>query len=224
MKHNFSSLLLEQLPIIGILRGFSEEKVIQILYCCIQEGFTTVEITMNTNFSTDIIRKAVAQFGTVLNIGAGTVCTLEELNAALDANAQFIVTPIFQAPVVQACHQLKIPIFVGAYTPTEIFQAWQAGATAVKVFPAAIGGLAYIKAIKEPLHQIPLVPTGGVSAENIAEFLNVGVYALGMGGQLFPKSIIESGDWQALCQQLAKTKAAYENWKKQPSRHNDVSS
>ena len=213
MKKVFSVPLFEQLPIIGILRGFSGKSIKKILEIYLEVGFTTIEITMNTDQAPSIIASAVADYGDVLNIGAGTVRTVEDLITATQAGAQFIVTPIVNEPVIAQCEAFQIPIFVGAYTPTEIFFAWQAGATAVKIFPAATGGLAHIKAVKEPLEMIPLLPVGGVTSENIAEFMDIGVYGVGMGGHLFPKSIIETGNWKGLKEQLQKTKSAFEDWK-----------
>jgi len=123
---------------------------------------------------------------------------MADLKRALDAGSQFIVTPILDEEVVRYCVENKIPVFPGAYTPTEIYKAWSLGANAVKIFPATQLGTRYIKDILGPLNTIKLLPTGGVNKENIADFFNVGCVGVGMGGSLFDKNIILSGDKEAL--------------------------
>ena len=201
----------ESLPIIGILRGFTEDQVEHILEIYFEAGFTTIEITMNTPQVEKMIRHAFAKYQDKLNIGAGTVCTLSELDRALDAGAQFIVTPILNEAVIEKAVEKGIPIFPGAYTPTEVYKAWQLGATAVKIFPAETGGLQHVKALLGPLDQIKLIPTGGVDIENIAAFFGAGIYGVGMASKLFPKAMVELGDWDELKQHLLNIKAAYGN-------------
>ena len=198
----FSNTLFKTTPIIGILRNITPHHIAQILPRFIHEGFTTLEITMNTPQATSIISEAIQRYGNQLNIGAGTVLTKEHLQHAVEAGAQFIVTPIVEASVITTCVARQIPIFAGAYTPTEIYTAWTLGATAVKIFPAEIGGLAYIKALKAPFNDIPLLPTGGVDAENLSDFFKLGIFGVGMGSSLFPKNLIEQEDWAGLSKHL----------------------
>ena len=204
MNSSFSQDLFRAAPIVGILRHFTPEQVAGILNCYVQSGLTNVEITLNTEGALDMIAKAVEKYGEQLNVGAGTVKTLEDLNAALSVGAQFIVTPIMNAEVIQGCVEKGIPIFPGAYTATEIYAAWNLGATAVKVFPASHGGHAYIKALKGPLDEVKLVPTGGVDLDNIQDFFRAGSEAVGMGGKLFVKKMIQDKDWSALTEHFQK--------------------
>jgi len=131
-------------------------------------------------------------------MGAGTVLDPETARAAILAGAEFIVTPSLNLKTIELCKRYGKPIIPGAFTATEIMTAWEAGADMVKVFPASIGGPKYIKALLGPLPQLRLVPTGGVSAENAAEFLRAGATAVGVGGKLVDKTLVNSGDWDAI--------------------------
>ena len=168
-KHIFSLQNFLTLPVIGIIRGLTLEETLGILPYYVKAGFTTVEITMNTPNAEQMIREIVNQYEGVLNIGAGTVCTDKELDLAIEAGAQFIVMPIINESVIKSCIKEKIPVFPGAYTATEIFQAWSLGAEMVKVFPASSLGPEYIKDLRGPLNQIKLVPVGGVNIDNCSQ-------------------------------------------------------
>lgn len=197
-NNKFSWELFEKAPIVGIVRNLSIEAVKQILPVYRAAGLTTIEITMNTPGAADIIRYALENEQEGLNIGAGTVCTKGDLELALDAGAQFIVTPILNKKVIKSCVKKGVPIFPGAYTPSEIYNAWSLGANVVKVFPATALGPEYIKDLRGPMNQLKLMPTGGVSLENMNEFLKAGATGLGIGGQLFDKKLIDAQDWDGL--------------------------
>jgi 2-dehydro-3-deoxyphosphogluconate aldolase/(4S)-4-hydroxy-2-oxoglutarate aldolase len=152
---------------------------------------------MNTPNAANMITTISKRY-TELNVGAGTVCTTEELNIALDAGASFIVSPVINEKVIQYCLLKNIPVVPGAYTPTEIYNAWQMGVTAVKVFPVTALGVSYIKDILSPLPYIKLIPTGGVSLENVKAFFDAGAYGAGMGSSLFVPEMIEKKDYEGL--------------------------
>ena len=213
----FSSDLFQKMPIIGIIRGLSKDAVSDAIRTFAEVGFTTVEVTMNTEGAANLIAEIKDHYNAKLNVGAGTVRSMAELEIALKAGASFVVTPIVNIEVIRECKQKKIPVFPGAFTPTEVYTAWEAGATAVKVFPTVTGGINHIKAIKGPLDHIPLIPTGGINSTNLSQFLNLGVYGVGAGSQLFPKNIIESGDWKKLEETMLSFKQSYEMWR---SRNN----
>ncbi len=187
-----------RVPLVGIIRNLTFDEIAKILPVYHAAGLTTIEITMNTPFAEDIIRYAAEQFNGRLNVGAGTVCSIDDLNMALQAGAQFIVTPILNPEVVRSCVESKIPVFPGAYTPTEIYQAWVLGADMVKVYPATALGPDYIRDVKAPLNKIKLMPTGGISLNNIEVFMKSGADGLGIGGQLFDKQLIKNEDWDGL--------------------------
>ncbi|MFN8346731.1 MAG: bifunctional 4-hydroxy-2-oxoglutarate aldolase/2-dehydro-3-deoxy-phosphogluconate aldolase [Spirosomataceae bacterium] len=197
-KKPFSWELFNKAPIVGIIRGLSLEEVAMILPLYREAGLTTIEITMNTPEAEKIIHYAVTHEQQGLNIGAGTVCTKKDLKKALEAGAQFIVTPILDKKVVKACVKKEIPIFPGAFTPSEIYKAWRWGASMVKVFPATQLGPSYIKELKAPLNQLKLLPTGGVSLDNITDFFKAGADGVGMGGQLLNQSLIQEKDPEKL--------------------------
>jgi 2-dehydro-3-deoxyphosphogluconate aldolase/(4S)-4-hydroxy-2-oxoglutarate aldolase len=209
----FSWELFKKTPIVGIIRNLSADDVHQILPVYRDAGLTTIEITMNTPGAEALIQYAREQFGDGLNIGAGTVCTTDDLEKALAAGAQFIVTPIVVKKVIKACVKAGIPIFPGAFTPSEVYKAWSLGASMVKVFPTTALGPGYIKDLKAPLNQIKLVPTGGVDLANIGDFLKAGADGLGIGSHLFDKTLVAKKDWsglkahfQTFVQQLGNTK------------------
>jgi len=194
------------MPLMGILRGYSIEDTLQILACYSKAGLTTIEITMNTEDAESIINACIQQYKTQLNIGAGTVRTVVEAEKAIAAGAQFIVSPITDATIIRYCRDKNIPVFPGAFTPTEVFTAWQLGATMVKVFPAQFFGPKYIQELLAPLDQLELMPTGGVNQENIADYIKAGATAFGVGSMLFDKELIKSKDWVALEQKMRTTR------------------
>jgi 2-dehydro-3-deoxyphosphogluconate aldolase/(4S)-4-hydroxy-2-oxoglutarate aldolase len=135
------------------------------------------------------------------SIGTGTLLNLEQLQQAIDCGAQFLFTPHTDVAMIKTAVDAGVPIVPGAFSPTEIVTAWQAGATCVKVFPiSALGGAAYLKSLQGPLGHIPLIPTGGVTLENAKVFIDAGAIAVGLAGDLFPKHLVENRDWRAIVQ------------------------
>ena len=197
-KQPFSWPLFEKAPIVGIIRNVSLEDVIKILPIYREAGLTTIEITMNTPNAEKIINYAIKNEQQGLNIGAGTVCDKKDFKRALRAGAQFIVTPITDKKVIKACVKKDIPIFPGAFTPTEIYKAGECGASMVKIFPATQLSADYIKEVKAPLNDLKLLPTGGVGLENMLDFFKAGANGFGIGGQLFDKKLIQTQNWQGL--------------------------
>lgn len=218
MKKSFSNALFQRMPLVGIVRGVKRSAMEHILPMYQEEGFTTLEVTMNTAGAEDMIREAAEIYEGRLNIGAGSVRSVEELQKALDAGAQFIVTPIVDQEVCETCNEVGMPFFPGAYTPTEVYQAWKYGATAVKVFPTVTGGLKHVKAIQAPLEMVPLLPTGGVGADNLAEYFDAGVYGVGLGSSLFPGKVIEEKDWDGLRKCFRHMATTYHQWKEMAER------
>lgn len=194
----FSWKQFETMPIVGIVRGIGIEDFKQILPIYVKAGLTTIEVTLNTPDVETLIRYAVKEYSGVLNVGAGTVCSLPDLESALDYGAQFIVTPLVNEDVVKRCVNMDIPIFPGALTPSEIYKAWTLGASIVKIYPAGNFGASYIKDVKAPLDKVRMMPTGGISLKNMQSFLEVGVDGFGIGSPLFDKSLINARDWCGL--------------------------
>ncbi|THH34573.1 bifunctional 4-hydroxy-2-oxoglutarate aldolase/2-dehydro-3-deoxy-phosphogluconate aldolase [Neolewinella litorea] len=202
----FSWPLFWETPIIAILRGESPEVCRQVARVCKDTGFHTVEVTMNTPAATEIIADLSTSFPE-LNIGAGTVCTLEDFEQAAQAGARFIVTPILDEDVILAAVAQDLPIFPGAFTPTEVHRAWSLGAAAVKLFPAGQLGPDYVKDILAPLNEILLLPTGGVTRQNLRDWFTAGAVGVGMGSALLDTELIRQGDYAALRQHFLSVRA-----------------
>ncbi len=196
--NKFSFDLFQQMPVVGIMRNVPLEHIQSIAGVYQRSGLTCLEITMNSPGAEDAIMLLSEVFGDKLNIGAGTVCSIADLEKAIAAGAGFIVTPIISEEVISHCVAQHIPIFPGAYTPSEIYKAWSLGATMVKLFPAGDMKPSRLKEILAPLNFVSLMPTGGVSPENFTHWFAHGAKAAGMGSYLFPKDIIAAQDWTAL--------------------------
>ncbi|CAN5622960.1 bifunctional 4-hydroxy-2-oxoglutarate aldolase/2-dehydro-3-deoxy-phosphogluconate aldolase [soil metagenome] len=209
----FSWELFNKVPVVGIIRNLSFEEVENIFPVYYESRLTTIEITVNTPGADEIIQYSVDRFGEKLNVGAGTVCNLKDLSMALDSGSQFIVTPVLNVEVIKACVERNIPVFSGAFTPTEIYKAWTAGSAMVKVFPATSLGPEYIKDILGPLNEIKLMPTGGVNIENSISFLKAGAQGLGIGSQLFNKKFIKEKNWDALKNTFNEMVSKIDNYK-----------
>ena len=194
----FSWDLFNKMPVVGIIRGLSVDEIDFVLPIYMEAGFTTIEITLNTPEAFSVIGSLANQYDGTLNVGAGTVCTLDDLAAALDAGANFIVTPIFKSEVVKKCVSLQVPIFPGAFSPTEIYEAWELGASMVKLYPASVVGPAYVSAVLAPLNKVKLMPTGGIHLSNMLAFMKAGAASLGIGSELFDKKIIQKRDSEAM--------------------------
>ncbi len=188
----------KQRPILGILRGADPQTIIPIVEAAIAGGLETLEITMNTPNAPRLIRSAVETSAGRLMIGAGTVLDKGDLDAAVDAGATFIVMPTLVREVVEQCVADSIPVFPGALTPHEIHQAWKAGATMVKVFPASVFGPSYFREIKGPFGDIELLACGGVGTANVAEYFASGASAVAFGGSIFKKAWLQNGHYSEI--------------------------
>lgn len=206
----FDSNVFISMPIIGIVRGISPDSLNALLPLFIDSGFSCIEITMNTIGASDMISNAIKKHGTHLCVGAGTVCSLNDLETALHAGANFIVTPLVVKDVIKECVRLGVPVFPGAFSPTEIFEAWSLGATMVKVFPASTFGSDYIRSIKAPFPQIKLMPTGGITSKDLLRYTKSGADAFGIGSPLFPDDMINKNEWNDLGVHLKEFKKAWE--------------
>ena len=182
--------------LIPVVRAESAELAMRAVEAIKTGGVDVVEVTMTVPGAIDVIAKLAATFGTEVLIGAGTVLDPDIANRCVQAGAQFIVSPALNEETIAFCRRNDVAVFPGALTPTEVVHAWNAGADAVKVFPAgAVGGASYLKALKAPLPQIELVPTGGVSLKTAADFIKAGAMALGVGADLVDlKALRENHD------------------------------
>lgn len=194
----------KKLPVMGIIRGIKEEELEPLVETIISSGLKTIEITMNTVKAEVLIDKAIKLAGRRLTIGAGTVLTMDSVQAALDAGATFIVTPVLIKEVVNYCVKQNIPVFPGALTPTEIAAAAKAGATMVKVFPAKFFGPEYFKEIKGPFNDVKLLACAGVTPENMKEYFLNGADAVSFGASVFKKEWLSEKKFDKIGQEIKK--------------------
>jgi 2-dehydro-3-deoxyphosphogluconate aldolase/(4S)-4-hydroxy-2-oxoglutarate aldolase len=184
--------------IIAVVRAQKPEQVIPLSEALIAGGVIAIEITMTTPNAIEAIRDARQQLGERALFGVGTVLEAKVCRAAIEAGAEFVVTPICRTEFVAIARAADRPIMLGAYTPTEAQAAHEAGADFIKIFPADMLGPGYIKALRAPLPHLRIVPTGGVDVHNVGDFLKAGCAALGVGGSLVSATILQEGDWPGL--------------------------
>jgi len=207
--------LIQKTGVIAIMRAKSSDQLLAAADAIKAGGVQAIEVTMTTPGALDVVRQATERYGSDVLFGAGSVLDPESARAAILAGAQFVVCPTLNLKTIEICHRYAIPVVPGAYTPTEILTAWEAGADMVKVFPASVGGPDYIKALKGPLPQIKLVPVGGVELDNTADFIRAGAEAVGVGSALVSQKLLDTGDFAALterarrfCQEVARGRTA----------------
>jgi 2-dehydro-3-deoxyphosphogluconate aldolase/(4S)-4-hydroxy-2-oxoglutarate aldolase len=185
---------ISRIGIVPVVRAASGAEAIAVVEAIRDGGVDVIELTMTVPGAIDVIRELVRSCGDQVVIGAGTVLDAETARACILAGARFVVSPILDVPTITCCRTYDVPTMPGALTPTEVVRAWQAGAALVKVFPCgAMGGASYVKALKAPLPQIPLVPTGGVSLENVGDFIRAGAAAVGAGADLADVKKVRAG-------------------------------
>jgi len=190
--------LLTNPGIIAVVRAQKAEQVIPLSEALIAGGVIAIEITMTTPNAIAAIREARQKLGERALIGVGTVLDAKVCREAIEAGAEFVVTPICRTEFVAIARAADRPIMLGAYTPTEAQMAHEAGADFIKIFPADTLGLGYIKALRAPLPHLRIVPTGGVDVHNVVDFFKAGCVALGVGGTLVSSKILQDGDWEGL--------------------------
>ena len=184
--------------IIAVVRARSEEQVLPLAEALIAGGVIAVEITMTTPNAIEAIRSTAAKLDSQALIGVGTILDQETATKAIEAGAQFVVTPILKPEIVSIAHAAGKPVMLGAYTPTEAQKAYEAGCDFVKIFPADGLGAGYIKAIRAPLPHLKVVPTGGVNLDTMKSFLDAGCAALGVGSSMITKEILKNDNWPQL--------------------------
>lgn len=185
---------IEEIGVIPVVRAASPEDAVSAAEAIREGGIPILEITMTVPGAIEVIAELNKRFGDEVLVGAGTVLDHDAARACIGVGAQFIVSPSLNTQTIQFCNSQKVAVFPGALTPTEVVTAWQAGADAVKVFPcSAVGGPQYLRALKAPLPQVKLVPTGGVSITTAKDFIAAGAWALGVGADLANTAAIKAG-------------------------------
>lgn len=188
--------------IVAVVRSETSQHLVKVARALAEGGVTAIEVTFTVPGAVDVIRQVREEMGDSIALGAGTVLDPETARAAILAGAEYIVAPTANQKVIRLCRRYGKAVIPGALTPTEVLSAWEAGADVVKIFPADVGGPAYLKALHGPLPQIRLMPTGGVDLTTAESFLKAGACCLGVGSALVEPKAVASGDF-ARIRQLA---------------------
>jgi 2-dehydro-3-deoxyphosphogluconate aldolase/(4S)-4-hydroxy-2-oxoglutarate aldolase len=189
--------------LLAVIRGPSAELTVKMVEALIEGGVTGIEITYSTPNAEEVVRTLSRSFGGRILLGMGTLTLPDQPQSALQAGANFLVSPICEPQLVGAMVASGLLSMAGAMTPTEVFQAYRLGVDVVKIFPGSIGGPAYIKALRGPFPYIPMMPTGGVSAGNVAEWFAAGVVAVGAGSELCPPQLAKEGKFAEISRRAA---------------------
>jgi 2-dehydro-3-deoxyphosphogluconate aldolase / (4S)-4-hydroxy-2-oxoglutarate aldolase len=191
--------MLRDVGIIPVIRAPSADAAVAVAEALLQAGLTVAEITMTVPNAIDAIGAVAKRFPGEVLVGAGTVTDADTARRAVDAGAEFIVTPCLVPEVIDAANRADVAVLPGALSPSEVFDAFRLGGDMVKIFPAqSVGGAAYLRALRGPFPNIPLVPTGGVTLENVAEMFEAGAAAVGVGTELISKDALARRDYAAI--------------------------
>lgn len=189
--------------VIAILRTDNADKLLDAIHALVAGGIQAVEVTMTTPAALKVIGQARAALGDKIVMGVGSVLDSETARQAMLEGAQFVVTPVVRPTVIEICNRYGAPVASGAMTPTEALTAHELGSDFVKIFPADQLGVSYIKAILAPLPMLQLIPTGGVTPQNMTDYFRAGCAAVGAGSTLLTKDILESANWSVLSMRAA---------------------
>ena len=195
---------IESCGVVAIIRANSSSELIEVAAAIKEGGVDLIEVTMTTPNALGVVSDVAARYGDEVLVGIGSVLDPETARAAMLAGAEFVVSPVTKPDVIEICNRYSKVVMPGAFTPTEILRAWEAGADYVKVFPSSGVGPGYIKDVKAPLPHIPLIPTGGINVSNAGEFIKAGAAALGVGGALVNSKVIAEGQFDLLTETARK--------------------
>jgi 2-dehydro-3-deoxyphosphogluconate aldolase/(4S)-4-hydroxy-2-oxoglutarate aldolase len=189
---------IEQAGVVAVIRLKEPDKLRAVVDAIAEGGVRALEVTMTVPGAVELIRGLAPTLPAGFVLGAGTVLDAETARRVIDAGARFVVSPVFRPAVIAACHAHDVPMMPGCFTPTEILEAWDAGADVVKVFPATALGPTYFKDVHGPLPQVKLMPTGGVTLDNAGDWIRAGAVAVGVGTALLDAKAIAAGSYGVL--------------------------
>jgi 2-dehydro-3-deoxyphosphogluconate aldolase/(4S)-4-hydroxy-2-oxoglutarate aldolase len=197
--------------VVPVVRAASADQALKAIEAIYKGGIRAAEVTMTVPGAIRVLEKVADEFGGLIVLGAGTVLDPETARACMLAGAEFFVTPNLRISTIEMCKRYSKVVCPGAMTPTEVVTAWESGADVIKIFPAdAVGGPKYIKALKAPLPQIEMIPTGGVSVETAGAFLKAGACAVAVGGELVNAKLLAEGRYDLIEQKARDILAAVE--------------
>jgi 2-dehydro-3-deoxyphosphogluconate aldolase/(4S)-4-hydroxy-2-oxoglutarate aldolase len=197
MRHEIVADLIRR-GAVAVIRMTDTERLLRVVEAICEGGVTAIEITMSVPRAFEMIEEVVRRLGDSALVGAGTVLDAETARLAIAAGARYVVSPVFKPEIIRTAHRYDVPALPGAFTPTEILAAHEAGADIVKVFPADVVGMTFFKAIKAPMPQLRLMPTGGVTLTNAGDWLRAGACAVGVGSALLDPKAITEARWDKL--------------------------
>ena len=189
---------IERAGIVAVIRIKDPAKLQGVVDAIAEGGIRALEVTMTVPGAVELIAGLAPKMPSGVLLGAGTVLDVGTVRRVIDAGAQFVVSPVFRRDVIEACHAGDVAVTPGCFTPTEILDAWEAGADIVKVFPATALGPGYIKDVRAPLPHVKLMPTGGVTLDNAGDWLRAGAVAVGVGSALTDAKAIDAGNFSVL--------------------------
>jgi 2-dehydro-3-deoxyphosphogluconate aldolase/(4S)-4-hydroxy-2-oxoglutarate aldolase len=189
---------IEKLGLLAVLRGPSVELTLDMVNALVAGGVTGIEITYTTPNAPEVLRRLDARFGDEILLGMGTLSRPEQADEARLAGARFLVSPMYDPELASAMVASQLPVMIGALTPREVFQAFNAGSDVVKVFPGSLTGPGYLKALHGPFPHIPMMPTGGVNLDNIGDWFASGAFAVGAGSNLCPGHLAKAGKFDEI--------------------------
>lgn len=198
LSKNDISDSIREIGIVAIMRAKSSDQLLAAADAVLAGGVNAIEVTMTTPGALRVIEEATAKYGEEVIFGVGSVLDPETARAAILSGAQFVVCPTLNLNTIEMCKRYSVPIVPGAYTPTEVLTAWEAGADMVKIFPASVGGPPYIKAVRAPLPQVKLVPVGGVNLKTTADFIRSGAEVVGVGSSLINQKLLEAKEFESI--------------------------
>jgi 2-dehydro-3-deoxyphosphogluconate aldolase/(4S)-4-hydroxy-2-oxoglutarate aldolase len=204
--------------IVAVIRSESPDHLVRVVQALAEGGVTAAEITLTVPDAIEVIRRVRKELGDSIVLGAGSVLDPETARAALLAGAEYIVGPTINLDVIRLCRRYDKVVMPGAFTPTEVVAAWEAGADVVKIFPSDIGGPPYLKALRGPLPQVRMMPTGGVNLATAEAFLKAGACCLGIGGSMVEPKAVAAGDFGRLRDLADQYSAIVRKFRDDPAR------
>ena len=193
----------KELGLLAVIRGPSAELTVKMVQALIDGGVLGIEITYSTPNAEEVVRTLSKMYGNRIVLGMGTLTKPEQTLSAKEAGANYLVSPVCEPNLISSMVNSGLLTMAGAFTPTEVLQAYNLGSDVIKIFPGSLGGPAYVKALKGPFPYIPMMPTGGVSAGNVAEWFATGVVAVGAGSELCPPQLAKEGKFDEITRRAA---------------------
>jgi 2-dehydro-3-deoxyphosphogluconate aldolase/(4S)-4-hydroxy-2-oxoglutarate aldolase len=189
---------IKDLGLLAVIRGPSPEVTIKMVKALVEGGVTGIEITFTTPDALSVVKSLDQEFGSEITLGMGTLTRPEQAQAAKDAGAVFLVSPHTDEELAEAMTSTGLPVMMGAFTPSEVMKAWKLRSDVIKIFPGSLGGPGLMKSLKGPFPDLPMMPTGGVTEDNLGEWFKAGAFAVGAGSNLCPKDLALAGEFQKI--------------------------